>query len=132
MNQYSTIHNTKLWIFILGVRIASKNQTLENRTSVGIVEVYEEDGKWKTICDKNWTKADSNVTCSDVGFTGAIENLSSRYNFTENKMISNKDHTCSGKEKYLIQCPSNDDDTNQGCLNIARVRCKDEGIYIIC
>ena len=99
--------------------------------SVGIVEVYEEDGKWKTICDKNWTKADSNVICSDMGFIGAIEKLSSRYNFTEHTIISNKDHTCTGKEKYLTECPSNDDDTNQGCLNIARVRCKYEGIYII-
>ena len=95
------------------------------------MEIYEEDGTWKIICDKNWTKADSNVVCSDMGFIEAIEQLSSRYNFTEHKIISNKDHTCTGKEKYLIQCPSNDDDTNQECPNIARVRCKDEGICII-
>ena len=114
----------------LGIKLISKNKTSGNRTSVGIVEVYE-DGKWKQIWDKNWTMADSDVTCKDLGFIGAIENFSLQYITKEHKTLSNKDYQCSGRENYLSQCLRNHVDTRLACTNVAGTRCKNEGIYVI-
>lgn len=122
-------YSTVIILYVLGVKLIA-NRTSENRISVGSVQVYE-NGNWKSICDNNWTKADSDVACKDIGFIGAIENLSVPYDHKEHKTLLKKDYMCTGKEDFFITCPSKHRDTTSDCPNIAAIRCKDAGICII-
>ena len=87
------------------MKLIAGNQSSSKRTSMGIVEVYD-DGKWKIICDKNWTKGDADVIC--------------------NKTALNYDYMCTGNEDYLIKCPRSMT-RSSSCSHAANVRCKDEG-----
>ena len=115
-------------LYLVGVKLI--NRTSGNRISVGSVQVYE-NGNWKSICGNNWTKADSDVACKDIGFIGAIENLSLPYDINEHKQLSNKNYRCTGREDYLTACQSKHEDTRLGCPSVAAILCKDKGIYII-
>ena len=107
------------------MKLIAGNQSSSKRTSMGIVEVYD-DGKWKIICDKNWTMGDADVICKDIGFIGAIEPSLLPFDVQENKTALNYDYMCTGNEDYLIKCPRSMT-RSSSCSHAANVRCKDEG-----
>lgn len=94
---------------------------------MGRVEVYEK-GKWSTICDKKWSEAEANVTCIDLGFTGAIEKLIRPRDSKDNQTVLLREYRCAGNEEYLIKC-NKSKEIRSSCPGetAAGVRCKDEG-----
>ena len=112
------------------MKLAAKNQTSDKRQSLGMVEVNHE-GKWKLICGKHWTKNNADVTCKDLGFSqGAIETLLLPFDVKENRTSINYNYKCTGKEEYLIECPSTIK-IGSRCPYVANIRCKNEGISLI-
>ena len=93
-----------------------------------MLEVYK-GGKWKTICDRNWTKANADVACMGLGFTEAIRNLSFESNSNKDGNMSNLYYICEGHEEYLLKCKSHQEFGNSSCRKVAGVVCKDEGNY---
>ena len=112
------------------MKLVRQNQYSGKRISEGKVAIYEK-GNWSTICDKNWTMADAEVTCTDIGFPGAVQNTSLQRDIEEYKNILYKDYRCTGSEDYLNICPSKRSNSTSRCLHVAGLRCKDEGIYFI-
>ena len=108
------------------MKLISQNGTSDRRTSEGMVKIYEK-GKWGTICAKDWTKDDADVTCKDLGFSsGAIENLTT--DATENETAVSNAYRCTGEEEYLIKCPRSTKIKSTCASNeVASVRCKAEG-----
>ena len=111
-----------------GVKLISNAQTSAKRISVGRVEVYE-NGTWSAICDKKWTAAEANVTCTDLGFSGVYQELSLPLDAKETKTFLRREYRCAGKEEYLIKCNKSNEirSTCPGKM-AAGVRCKAEGI----
>ena len=112
--------------YFTGVELISQNGTSGKRTSEGKVKVFE-NGKWSTICAKDWTKDDADVTCKDLGFSsGAIENLTT--DVTGNETTVSKAYRCTGEEEYLIKCNRSRKIKSTCAGNeVASVRCKAEG-----
>ena len=108
------------------MKLISQNGTSEKRTSEGMVKIFE-NGKWGTICAKDWTKDDADVTCKDLGFSsGAIENLTT--DVTGNETTVSKAYRCTGEEEYLIKCNRSRKIKSTCASNeVASVRCKAEG-----
>lgn len=70
---------------------------------IGKLEIR--DGKqWKTLCDKNWTKADADRACKDLGFDAAIEALQPDDVDDDIGNISCTDFSCGEDEKFFRQC----------------------------
>ena len=112
--------------YFIGVKLISQESTSKKRISEGKVKVYD-NGKWSTICAKDWTKDDADVTCKDLGFSsGAIENLTKVAQGNETAV--SKAYRCTGEEEYLIKCPrSREIELTCASNGDAAVRCKDEG-----
>ena len=105
------------------MKLIPQNSTSGKRVSEGKVLVFE-NGNWSTICGKDWTKDDADVTCKDLGFSsGAIENLTR--NATGNETAVSKAYRCTGEEDRLINCRK----IKSTCTSneVASVRCKNEG-----
>ena len=68
--------------------------------------MVKHDGKWGTVCDDAFGKADGNVACKSLGFTG----MSSRYmnhdpGFTESDVpIWMDDVNCDSNVTDFLQC----------------------------
>ena len=108
------------------MELISKEGTSEKRISEGKVKIFEK-GEWGTICAKDWTKDNADVTCKDLGFSsGAIENLTT--NSTGNETAVSKVYRCTGEEDYMIECPRSKKIKSTCASNeVASVRCKAEG-----
>eukprot|EP00058_Branchiostoma_floridae_P016456 XP_002601944.1 hypothetical protein BRAFLDRAFT_86428 [Branchiostoma floridae] len=69
----------------------------------GRVEVYR-DGQWGTICDDAWTQEDADVTCRQLGFSGA-ERATTEASFGQGTgQIWLDDVQCSGNESRVQNC----------------------------
>ena len=92
----------------------------------GNVEFYADDGKWHYFYDSNWTKADADVVCKDIGFQEATEVRQSKKG--EDDSVVCKDYSCSGRESYLVNCHQSTVNYTR-CANktIASVVCKHDG-----
>ena len=65
----------------------------------GIVSI-ERDGKWSTICAKDWDIQDANVLCHYLGYPSALKALSSSTHVGSYYSNAN----CSGEEDSLDAC----------------------------
>ena len=91
------------------------------------VQVYN-DGYWRFLFDRNWSKADADVTCKSEGHSGAIEQS---YLSVNEKWIRNisRDYQCNGAESYLTECSySKYNNSHISHTKVVGVRCKDEGM----
>ena len=107
------------------MKLTAINQTNKKRVSIGRVDVYD-NGNWSIVCDRNWSVANANVTCKDLGFSGAIEPLLLPFHVKVNKTAVNYDYRCTGDEDYLIKCPRTTK-RRRSCSYATHVRCIDEG-----
>ena len=92
----------------------------------GKVQFYADDGKWYYLHDSDWTKADQDVLCKDIGFPEAVRKTD-QHPKGENDSVVCKNYTCSGKEPYLIKCIQSAVDYRCDKKTIAGVECKHEG-----
>ena len=106
---------------LLGYRLVSTETNTSER-----VEFYADDGKWYYLHDSNWTKADQDVLCKDIGFPEAVLKTDQHPKGKDDSVVC-KDYTCSGREPYLIKCNHSAVDYRCDAKTIASVECKHEG-----
>ncbi|XP_030846939.1 neurotrypsin-like [Strongylocentrotus purpuratus] len=80
--------------------------------SEGFVLVYI-NGTWGTICNLAWGRADSEVTCFELGFSGAVLIDHSTYKPHPGNILY--DVRCVGNETTILDCPSSDVDEGGDC-----------------
>ena len=70
----------------------------------GRVEIYEY-GLWGTVCDDTWDINDANVTCRELGYSGATSApRGAAYGPGSGPIL--RDHiNCQGSEASLLNCP---------------------------
>ena len=62
------------------------------------------DGKWGTICSHQWSKADADVFCRQLGFKEAVQPYKDATHGEGSGPIWLDHLVCSGNEKYLHEC----------------------------
>ncbi|XP_075185912.1 scavenger receptor cysteine-rich type 1 protein M130-like [Anomaloglossus baeobatrachus] len=74
---------------------------------VGRVEIYH-NGRWGTICDNSWDKADADVVCKQLGCGSAAKATTEAYYGREynDKWLDNVE--CKGNETHILNCPSSE------------------------
>eukprot|EP00057_Strongylocentrotus_purpuratus_P018550 XP_011673024.1 PREDICTED: neurotrypsin-like [Strongylocentrotus purpuratus] len=97
--------------------IAKRNVRLVDRydkdlVSEGFVLVYI-NGTWGTICNVAWGRADSEVTCFELGFSGAVLTDHGSYKPHPDNILY--DVRCVGNETSILDCPSSDVDEGGDC-----------------
>ena len=70
----------------------------------GRVEIYNEILGWGTVCDDIWTFANGNVTCRQLGFTGAKMIKQSAFYGEGTGPILLDDVRCVGNESFIWEC----------------------------
>ncbi|XP_072030652.1 scavenger receptor cysteine-rich domain-containing protein DMBT1-like [Amphiura filiformis] len=86
-----------------------RNSYYSNQWYRGMVEIYQ-DGKWKTICDFNWSKKEADVVCRQLGYGEADdfyiqEDEDGDVRDTGDEIdIAYSDVTCVGNEISLASC----------------------------
>ena len=71
----------------------------------GRVEIYNEAFGWGTICDDIWNFKNGNVTCRQLGFTGAKMIKQSAFYGKGTGPILLDDVQCIGDESFIWECP---------------------------
>jgi hypothetical protein len=71
----------------------------------GRVEICHPNFGWGTVCDDIWHIGNGNVTCRQLGFTGAKMVKSSAYYGEGSGPILLDNVNCSGKESHIWDCP---------------------------
>eukprot|EP00057_Strongylocentrotus_purpuratus_P006347 XP_011660821.1 PREDICTED: neurotrypsin-like [Strongylocentrotus purpuratus] len=84
----------------------------KNQVSKGFVLVYI-NGTWGTICNQAWGRADSEVTCFELGFSGAVLTDHGSYKPHPDNILY--DVRCVGNETSILDCPSSDVDEGGDC-----------------
>ncbi|XP_030846819.1 neurotrypsin-like [Strongylocentrotus purpuratus] len=100
-------------------------------TTQGRVEVYY-DGSWGTVCNRYWELEDANIVCRQLGFPGAIRQITNAQVFGAGSGLVHLDGVeCDGYEASIMDCPrsafgsvcNHDQDAGVMCLtNSFRVR----------
>ncbi|XP_030840612.1 deleted in malignant brain tumors 1 protein-like isoform X2 [Strongylocentrotus purpuratus] len=96
---------------------------LVNGTSAygGFVQVLR-DGVWGGICDSNWTMADANVVCRQLGMANAMSANATLTNGTEDIAITTpRSYRCDGTESTLTVC--NGSPERDSCTQPVSVTC---------
>ena len=79
----------------------------------GRVEIYEY-GLWGTVCDDTWDINDANVTCRDLGYSGATSApTGASYGPGSGPILRHRVY-CQGSEASLLNCPFRQDQ-RRGC-----------------
>ena len=104
------------FIKVYSFSAAERNVRLVDRydkdlVSEGFVLVYI-NGTWGTICDVAWGRADSEVTCFELGFSGAVLIDDHSYKPHPDNILF--DVRCVGNETTILDCPSSDVDVEGG------------------
>ena len=70
----------------------------------GRVEIYD-NGQWGTVCNHDWDMNDAQVTCRQLGFTGAtFAPKTTAYGVGTGPILRDHIH-CTGTETSLLSCP---------------------------
>ncbi|XP_066428619.1 scavenger receptor cysteine-rich type 1 protein M130-like [Eleutherodactylus coqui] len=72
----------------------------------GRVEIYH-DGRWGTICDDSWNKADADVVCKQLGCGYGVRATTGAYHGRGIGEIWLDDVQCGGNETHIQDCPAN-------------------------
>ena len=91
------------FLCLLGYKLVATETNTSGRVFAGKVQFYADDGKWYYLHDSDWTKADQDVLCKDIGFPEAARKTDQHLK-GENDSVVCKNYACSGKEPYLIKC----------------------------
>lgn len=105
------------------VRLRSSYTPMEGR-----VEVCA-DGIWQMVCHSQWSQADGNVVCRQLGYGefGNRVRFASFYGHSDNGFLFGNVR-CSGFEDRIVDCPVN---ANAQCtvLQAAGVQCSNKSKY---
>ncbi len=78
---------------------------MDGGVNYGRVEIYE-NGQWGTVCDDTWDMTDANVTCRQLGFSGA-DSAPKRAAYGNGRGPVLRHHiNCIGTEASLLDCPN--------------------------
>ncbi|XP_075139572.1 scavenger receptor cysteine-rich type 1 protein M130-like [Leptodactylus fuscus] len=91
----------------------------------GRVEIYHE-GRWGTICDDFWDKADADVVCKQLGCGYAVNATTEAYYGRGTGDIWLDDVQCVGNETHIWDCPKKQyGDHNCGHKEDAGITCSE-------
>eukprot|EP00057_Strongylocentrotus_purpuratus_P018551 XP_011673025.1 PREDICTED: deleted in malignant brain tumors 1 protein-like [Strongylocentrotus purpuratus] len=102
------------------VRLVDLNDN--DLVSEGFVLVYIK-GTWGTICAVAWGRVDSEVTCFELGFSGAVLTYDGSYKPHPDNILY--DVRCVGNETTILDCPSSNVDEGGDCWAPAKA-------YVFC
>jgi len=74
-----------------------------NGINSGLVEIFY-DGQWGSICDDEFDKADADVICRQLGFSGADAFYGDAYFNEGHGPIWLDDLACTGDENLITEC----------------------------
>ena len=97
---------------------------------MGTVEIYDEQSKkWKTLCDKKWTKDDADVVCRELGYKASAEPLLPKYVDDGTAPIWSHELLCNGSEYSTKKCERAASSPNCTHEDDVGVRCQLDGNY---
>ena len=99
----STFRFTFFYYDFLETKIRLVNSAT-SKNNTGRIEVYHTSFGWGTVCDDRWGETESNVTCRQLGFIGAIVTRSEAYFGRGSGPILLDDVQCTGNESYIWDC----------------------------
>ncbi|XP_073692648.1 uncharacterized protein [Garra rufa] len=74
-----------------------------DQASSGRVEIYH-DGRWGSVCDDGWDRAEAQVVCRQMGFSGGVKAIPRGFYGEGCGPVWMDDVKCSGLESSLSKC----------------------------
>ncbi|XP_033107645.1 scavenger receptor cysteine-rich type 1 protein M130-like [Anneissia japonica] len=111
----------QLWLECSGFEEIKLRLAMREKVEQGRVEIYH-NGRWGTICDRDWTISDANIVCKTFLGTHAIDVYKSTQDDHEDgHPIFISDITCTGKEDTILDCSFNGLEDVHDCSHIDEV-----------